>query len=283
MPDLAVDGVRFHVSEQGAGAPLVLLHGFTGSGESWWPVVEHLARDWRVVAIDLIGHGHSDAPRDPARYAYERALDDLDALAAAIGISQATWLGYSLGGRLALGLALRHPRRVAALILESVNPGITTVAEREDRRRSDAALAARIEADGIASFVAEWQRLPLWDSQRDLPVAARERQRTIRLGNRPHALANSLRGMGQGSQPDHWADLAAIRVPTLVIAGERDGKFARIGQEMAAVIPDATLAIVPGAGHAVHLERPEVYFDLIRRFARHGERPLPRTHEEYRK
>lgn len=281
MPEIAVDGMRFHVSDHGAGAPLVLLHGFTGSGASWWPVRDRLARDWRVLAVDLIGHGRSAAPRDPARYAYTRALDDLDEIAAALGFTRATWLGYSLGGRLALGFAVRHPERVAALILESANPGIAAAAEREERRRTDAALASRIEAAGIASFVAEWERLPLWESQRDLPDAARERQRAIRLGNQPHALANSLRGMGQGSQQNLWDDLGEIRVPTLVIAGERDAKFARIAEKMAAVIPGATLAIVPGAGHAVHLERPEVYLDLVDRFLRRGEFPVPLVHEEH--
>ena len=135
MPRVCANGVHFHVEVAGSGEPLVLLHGFTGSAESWTTTADLLAASFRTLAIDLIGHGGSDAPLDVARYGFDRALGDLAEIAAQLGFGSASWLGYSMGGRLALALALRFPERVTRLILESTSPGIADPAERALRRR----------------------------------------------------------------------------------------------------------------------------------------------------
>jgi 2-succinyl-6-hydroxy-2,4-cyclohexadiene-1-carboxylate synthase len=152
------------------------------------------------------------------------------------------------------------------LILESASPGIDDDGERRLRAVADNALADSIEAHGVAAFVDQWERLPMWASQKSLSHEARYRQRTIRLRNRAIGLANSLRGMGQGSQPSFWSALPSLHVPTLLIAGAEDYKFAAIAARMQALLPDAALAIVPQAGHAVHLEQTDRYFDLITTF-----------------
>jgi 2-succinyl-6-hydroxy-2,4-cyclohexadiene-1-carboxylate synthase len=270
MTAVVSNGVRFHFTDRGHGNPLVLLHGFTGSSASWWPVIDQLAARHRVIAVDLIGHGRSEAPAEAARYAFDLALDDLAAIADHLGIVPATWLGYSMGGRLALGLALRHPEVVSALILESATAGIADPRERAARRRADDALAERIERDGVESFVDTWEALPMWSSQRSLSREARRRQWEIRLANHQKGLANSLRGMGQGSQPSYWHRLAEIVKPCLLIAGEADEKFAEIARDMVGAIPQAALAIVPDAGHAVHLESPVTYTNLINGFLDRG-------------
>lgn len=280
MPDLVANGLRLHVSERGSGSPLVLLHGFTGSAASWWPVIDRLAERHRVIALDLIGHGRSAAPRDPARYRFELALDYLAAIAAQLDVDRAAWLGYSMGGRLALGLAAKYPHLVSAMILESASPGIDDASERETRRQSDASLATSIEDDGIPAFVARWERLPLWATQQRLTDVARRRQREIRLRHRPHGLANSLRGMGQGSQPSYWPRLRNIATPTLLIAGERDEKFADLARRMHAAIPNSRLAIVPDAGHAVHLELPDTYAESVISFLETVNRSIPLPQEE---
>ena len=272
MSVLRVNGIDFHVEDHGNGPPLVLLHGFTGSGASWAPFGRDFAGDHRVIAIDLIGHAASSAPVDPLRYGFDRALHDLAALTAQLGIARASWLGYSLGGRLALGMALDYPDRVSSLILVSATAGIHDEHERHQRAEADFGLARQIEEAGIEAFVDEWERLQIWESQRALPVEILRQQRDIRLRNRAVGLANSLRGMGQGSQPSYWDRLSEIEVPVLLIAGALDRKFVGIAGQMGVRIANATLSVVPGAGHAVHLERPHEFVDEVLEFLARCER-----------
>src|SRR5262249_47420901 len=137
---------------------------------------------------------------DPDRYRMERCVADLLALLDRLSVQQTAVLGYSMGGRVALHLALYAPERLWALALESTSPGIMDTAERESRRHSDAALAEAIERDGLVAFVDRWQALPLFATQARLPVAVREALRCQRLENNPQGLANSLRGLGAGMQ-----------------------------------------------------------------------------------
>jgi 2-succinyl-6-hydroxy-2,4-cyclohexadiene-1-carboxylate synthase len=242
------------------GLTLALLHGFTGSAAGWGAHLDAFAAaGLRVVALDLLGHGASDAPGDPARYAFARTRGDLLAALEQLGALPETTLllGYSLGGRIALYTALGACFR--GLVLESASPGLAAEGERAARRASDAALAARIEREGIPAFVAEWERLPLFASQASLPAEARAARRAERLRNSAVGLANSLRGMGTGAQPPLHDSLPALQTPCLLIAGALDAKFAGIAREMAARLLQAELRIVPDAGHAVHLERPDAF------------------------
>lgn len=267
MPDIRVNELTFHVEECGSGKPLILLHGFSGQSASWTTTLDHLKGRFRTIAIDLIGHGRSDAPPDASKYAFSRAIGDLVEIACQLHVSQAAWLGYSMGGRLALGIGLRHPEIVTAMILESASPGIADPLEREMRRVADGRLASRIELGGVPAFVSEWESLPMWESQRSLSQDFIERQRSIRLGNRPIGLAGSLRGMGVGAQDPLWSDLNRLTAPTLLIAGALDPKFVDIATRMDSMMPAAKLLIVPGAGHAVHLEQPALFVNAVARFA----------------
>jgi len=258
--------LKFHVESQGNGEPLVLLHGFTGRTDSWLEIIGCLAKCHETIAIDLVGHGASDIPADSSRYDFHLALDDLAEICHKLDLARASWLGYSMGGRLALGLALRHPRLVTSLILESASPGIENGGDRGARRKADELLAARIERSGIETFVDEWEALPMWASQRLLPVATRQRQHAIRLGNSSIGLAGSLRGMGVGVQPSYWHELNQLSCPVLLVAGSLDAKFASIASQMSQSIPKSELDIVPGAGHAVHLEQPAAYAERVLRF-----------------
>jgi 2-succinyl-6-hydroxy-2,4-cyclohexadiene-1-carboxylate synthase len=273
MSVIRVDGIEFNVEAHGNGAPLVLLHGFTGSAASWSPVIHDLARLRRVIAIDIIGHGTSSAPGDLSHYAFEQAVLDIAEVTAQLGVTRAAWLGYSMGGRLALGMAVDHPEKVTSLILESATAGIQHEKERHERAEADQELARRIEEVGIETFVDEWERLPIWESQRALPVEVLEFQRDIRLRNRAVGLANSLRGMGQGAQPSYWDRLDEIDVPVLLMAGALDRKFVGIAGQMGVRIAGAELSVIPDAGHAVHLERPREFLEDVRAFLAKGELP----------
>jgi 2-succinyl-6-hydroxy-2,4-cyclohexadiene-1-carboxylate synthase len=180
------------------------------------------------------------------------------------GAARPAIVGYSMGGRLALYLALRHPERCSGLFLESASPGIEDATKREARRRSDEQRAERLEAGDLASILHDWYRQPLFAS-----LAQREDllQETIeaRMHNDPVELARSLRGMGTGHQPSLWDDLDALQVPAVAVAGELDEKYARISRRIAGSSPNARAVVIPGAGHNVRLEAPEAYLALLKR------------------
>ena len=270
MPRVDVDGLGLHAELAGSGPPLVLLHGFTGSAGTWSGLTAALAADYTVIAPDLIGHGRSDAPGDVDRYRMSRAVDDLVALVRQLGHGRAAWLGYSLGGRTALQLVVQHPEAVEALILEGASPGIADGDERAARVASDEAMAERIERDGVEAFVDTWERVPLFATQLSLPAETRAAIRTTRTANTATGLANSLRGMGAGAQDPLLDRVAGIAVPTLLIAGELDTKYVEIARDMARTMPDATMHLIEGAGHAAHLERPEAFQRPLLEFLRHA-------------
>ncbi|MCB0160139.1 MAG: alpha/beta fold hydrolase, partial [Caldilineaceae bacterium] len=185
---LTVNGVTYYAVEAGTGPALLLLHGFTGSHVNWRDVLPTLAADHRVIAVDLLGHGQTDAPADPARYGMVHAAADLVALMTALDAEEFHLLGYSMGGRLALFTALVYPARVRSLALESASPGLVGADERVARAGTDDALAASIVNDGMAAFVERWEALPLFASQARLPDAIRARLRAQRLANNPTGL-----------------------------------------------------------------------------------------------
>ncbi len=267
MTLLSVNGARLNVEVQGEGPALILLHGFTGSSATWTPHLAALA-GFTTVAVDLLGHGNSDAPSTPDRYRMERCVDDLTSLLDHLEIERAAVLGYSMGGRVALQLALGAPDRLWALVLESASPGIDAVTEREDRVRSDAALAGEIERNGIGAFVDRWQALPLWASQDRLPAAVRDQLRRQRLRNSPVGLANSLRGAGAGQEAPVLGRLGELRMPTLLIAGALDQKYVALARKMSDALPCVRTQIVQDAGHATHLEQPEAFHRAVGEFLR---------------
>ncbi|MDE2776256.1 MAG: 2-succinyl-6-hydroxy-2,4-cyclohexadiene-1-carboxylate synthase [Chloroflexota bacterium] len=256
-------GHRYHIEIHGAGDRLVLLHGFSGDASTWRAIIERLADKFQLIAIDLLGHGASDAPADIASYRMEAVAADIVDLLDQLAVCDPYLLGYSMGGRLALFLACAYPSRFSALILESASPGLADQRARADRRLKDDQLADQIEKAGVASFVANWESLPLWSTQSKARIRA---QRAQRLANRSQGLANSLRGMGAGAQPNLWRQLPKLNLPTCLIVGERDDKFRRINQDMASAIPRSRLSLIPAAGHNTHLEEPDAFCQAIRAF-----------------
>lgn len=260
---LDLNGARYAVEVAGAPAgapPYLLLHGFTGAVSNWERVISALSERAYVLAPDLLGHGLTDAPADPARYAMPSAAADLFALWQQLELPPVHLVGYSMGGRLALYTALAYPRMVARLTLESASPGLETEAERAARRAADEALADRIEREGLPAFVTSWENLPLFATQ---SVEAKASLRPARLAQRPHGLANSLRGMGTGAQPSLWSRLLELTMPVHLIVGALDAKFVAINQRMQVLIPGARLTLIPDAGHTTHLEQPVAYLQAL--------------------
>ena len=273
MTRVPIDGgFSLNVERMGSGPPLVLLHGFTGSAMSWGPLAEMLAARNTVLAVDIAGHGDSSKPDELDRYAIEQAARDAVAALLAFGVRRSSWLGYSMGGRLALYIAAAVPGAVDRLVLIGASPGLADPGEREARRAADEALADRIEAGGVPAFVDYWEALPLFATQARLPAGMRLAIRRGRLANDARGLANSLRGMGTGAQPSLHDQLGSIEAPALLLAGAQDAKFAAIAGEMAAAMPAARAHPVPDAGHAAHIEKPAYCARTITAFLEEGAR-----------
>jgi 2-succinyl-6-hydroxy-2,4-cyclohexadiene-1-carboxylate synthase len=260
---LSLNGLEFNVEIDGHGPPLLVLHGFTGSVSAWAEVRPALTAFAQTIFVDAIGHGGSATPLAAQRYSLDWSTCDLTALLDALEIDRIDVLGYSMGGRAALHFAAHAPERVRSLILESASPGIEDTAERAKRAEADNALADRIMAAGIQAFVAEWESVPLLQPAPHVSVAARQGQHDQRLQNNALGLANSLRGMGTGHQAPLWSRLPRIIQPVQLIVGELDSRYREIGTRMQSLLPQAHLAIVPEAGHTVHLDQPARFVQLV--------------------
>lgn len=215
-------------------------------GEAWAPVASRIAERRRVALVDF---------GEPALDASIEAI-----LAAAAG---GAVVAYSMGGRIALHAAARHPGAFRALILVGATPGIDQEPLRRSRRDADEDLAAWIEGEEIERVVDHWESQAVFSSQEPRLVAE---QRAGRLSHDPRALARILRATGQGVLDPLWERLHEISLPVLAVAGERDAKYAAAAERMAAALPRGRAAIVPGAGHAAHLEQPAAFGDLLVQF-----------------
>jgi 2-succinyl-6-hydroxy-2,4-cyclohexadiene-1-carboxylate synthase len=232
---------------------LVLLHGFTQTGASWSEVVAALPERYRPLAPDIRGHGSASGVRPVS---LQGVVGDLSA--AATGPFDLA--GYSMGGRLALHVALALPARVRRLVLIGASPGLADRGEREARRAIDERLAEEVEAMTITAFADRWARTPVLAGQ---PPAVLAATRADRLRSTPAGLAAALRGLGTGALPPVWERLGEIEVPVDLVVGERDAKFRAIAARMAAGLRQSRVHVVPDTGHAVHLEAPAAVAEII--------------------
>jgi len=258
------DNLNYEVSGDRRSPAVLFLHGFMGSSADWREGMAALGDRAFCIAADLPGHGAS-LGLPPDTYTIEGAaravINTLDGL----DVEHPLVVGYSMGGRLALYLALRYPGRCTGLFLESASPGLKEASERAERRTADEEAAKRLESGDFRAFLRDWYRQPLFASlARDEKLL----RRTIdaRRRNDPGELARSLRGMGTGSQPSLWGELEGLAVPALAVAGRLDEKYARISWRMADISPQVEPAVIPGAGHNVHDEAPAEYVALLASF-----------------
>ncbi len=253
-----------HHETRGEGPRLVLAHGFTQTGRVWGSLDSDLAGDHEVVAVDMPGHGHSSEVATTL-------VDGAILLGEAGG--PAAYLGYSMGARFCLHLALAFPQLVRSLVLISGTAGIDDPEGRRMRRTSDAALADRLDpihsgdaAMPLDEFLRLWMENPMFADVDPAAADLEERRRNTGPG-----LASSLRLAGTGSQLPLWAKLHRLDMPVLVVCGESDTKFTALGERMVAGIgPNATLAVLPDTGHSPHLQQPRAVADLVRTHLRRG-------------
>jgi 2-succinyl-6-hydroxy-2,4-cyclohexadiene-1-carboxylate synthase len=234
-----------------------MLHGFTQTGRLWGRFGEQLEGHRRLVCVDLPGHGGSDAVR--ADIPGTAALI-ADAVREAVDTGQPPdVLGYSLGARVALQLAVSGALEIRRMVVIGGTAGIENDDARERRRRSDAELADRLEAeDDVAAFVQEWLRGPMFSG---LPAA--EAGQEERMRNTASGLASSLRLCGAGTQEAIWDRMATLRPSMLTVAGMDDTRYAAHAVRLARLAPRAVASLVPGGGHAVHLAQPQSATRLV--------------------
>lgn len=238
---------------EGHGSRVVLVHGFTQTRDCWGAVGDDLTAGHEVVRVDAPGHGDSSGVQADL-------VAGAELLADAGG--RAAYVGYSMGGRLCLHLAVAHPEVISRLVLISATGGIDDPEDRSQRRAGDEALARRLEAGGVDAFLDYWLGLPLFAG---LPPD--RSQRAARLENTAAGLASSLRLAGTGTQLPLWDRLRGLAIPTLVVAGALDAKYVALAERLVDTIgPAARLAIVEQAGHTAHLEQPGAVSALLREF-----------------
>lgn len=258
--DATDDGPALAVERRGTGPVLVLAHGFTQTGRLWGGLDDDLAADHTLVQVDLPGHGGSSA--------VAVGLPEGARLLGAAG-GRADYLGYSMGARFCLHLALARPDLVRRLVLVSGTAGIDDPDEREERRRADRVLAGRLDpedgsapTDTVESFVDAWVANPLFGVVPDAARGLAERRTNTASG-----LASSLRYAGTGTQQPLWDQLSRLSPPVLVVTGSRDAKYDNLGRRLVSAIgPNAEHVVVPDADHAPHLQHPGTVAGLVRSF-----------------
>lgn len=259
-----VNGVKVHVRSWNnhLSPTLVCLHGFTGSTSTWQQLAAEVQA--RLVAVDLMGHGLTDASDDVVHYTMDAQVELLEKLFDQLHLHSIVLLGYSLGGRVALSYAVRYPTRIQQLILESASPGLVQESERNARQEADNQLAQDIEQNGLITFVNHWENIPLFASQKQLPKAVQQAVREERLQQREKGLANSLRGMGTGAMPQLWDKLNELKMPVTFITGQLDTKFVAIAERMQERIPQAKHRTIADAGHAIHVENLAEFATIVK-------------------
>jgi len=208
--------------------------------------------------------GHRGAPQ--AARAVVRFDDEVDRIAGVIRSAAPPGpvhlAGYSLGGRVALGLLARHPALFSGATLVGAHPGLADAADRERRVAADARWIRILRDDGLEAFVRAWEAQPLFATQRDRAApGALAAQAETRRAQDPEGLARALEVLGLGAMPPRWRALADIEVPQRWLVGGLDEKFGALAERAVATSPRARLVRVPGVGHNVLLESPGAFWE----------------------
>jgi len=244
MPRVSVNGIELNYEVHGEGYPVVFLHGFVGTVSMWRPQVPAISQEFRFITYDARGHGESESPASVDQYSADIVVEDLYQLLGALGVERAVVGGLSMGGYVSLRFYLTHPEKVTALILMDTGPGYRNPARRDQWNQQQEERATLLETQGIEAFASG---APTYTP----------REHILKLN--PVGLANMARRVV--AQYDSWVieNLEKVKVPTLVLVGEKDTPFLAASEYMERAIPGARRVVVPGAGHAANLDNVEAF------------------------
>jgi len=243
---------------------IIFLHGFLGSGGDWFPVARELCDDYCCVMVDLPGHGKAIFREIPQSDGFfEQTVDALAELLRQSVCPPSYLVGYSMGGRIALALLLRHPELFIKAVIVSASPGLRTEKEQIDRQEHDEKIARKIEHN-FEGFIKTWYDQSLFSTLKNHPLfKAVESKRQI---NDPRNLALALRVLGTGGQPSQWETLQYNKVPVRFFVGEKDERYVEIGRQMVKLCSSSDLEIFPHCGHTLQIENTELFLDRLRLF-----------------
>lgn len=245
-------------------SPLLLLHGFMGSGQDFQNILNQITQSFYCFLPDLPGHGNTGYIQPDDCYTMEKTAHQIIEFIQTQSLKSVGLVGYSMGGRLALYLGVKFPQYFSKIMLESSSPGLQTEPERQQRREKDETLAQQLENQPFETFLTRWYHNPLFESLRSHPQFSTMYNR--RLQNSPPLLAKSLRYLGTGVQPSLWEDLPSLQTPLLLLVGEKDPKFCQINQKIAQLCPVAQLQVIKNCGHNIHLENQDAWVATVQQF-----------------
>ncbi len=248
MSTVRVNDIELYYEVHGQGYPVVFLHGFSGTVNMWQPQVPVLSREYQFIIYDARGHGQSESPPSSDQYSADIVVEDLFQLLGTLGIEKAVVGGLSMGGYESLRFYLHHPQMVTALILMDTGPGYRNPARREEWNRQQEERARLADTQGIEAFVAG---------------APTYTPRDLMLRQNPVGLAHMARKVV--AQHDSWVieNLDKIKVPTLVLVGEKDTAFLQAADYMSKAIPGVQYTLIPEAGHSANLDNVEVFNQTV--------------------
>lgn len=255
----------FEIHQQNPSLPfLLMLHGFMGDHHAFRHLIEPLSAFCNPVTVDLVGHGQTAKPEDSSRYQEQRQVADILALIDNLGLSTCYLYGYSMGGRLALKIALNSPHLFNGLILESINCGIENEADRIKRKKKDIERAEAIKKN-FSAFLNKWEKLELFDSPLPEDDELKRDYYKMQASQLAPALAASLLGFGTGVMKPTCNQLDNLNLPVLLIAGSADKKYQKLNKTMAKKLDNGTFQSLK-AGHRVHLDNPRELITHIQKF-----------------
>ena len=251
---------RYGLTVVGDGEPIVCFHGFSESSYTWDSIN---LPGYRLIRIDLIGHGDSDIPEEDEAYTIPQMIEDLHTVIYHMVGDRYYLMGYSMGARIALSYALEYESEIKGLILESGSVGIASDDERAERRKADEDLAVRIEDHDGIWFATRWAEAPIFESQKQLSECVEELIYLRRSNNSTYALACTLRGSGQGVMTYVGDQLEKLSCKGLYVSGALDTKYTTIGRDVFGKLPNFKHVVVEGAGHNVHIEKPQMFEQAV--------------------
>ena len=245
---------------------ILFLHGFTGSAKDWNDIAQKVDKRFNKLALDIIGHGKSGAPKDVSYYTSDSLVNQIEHTLNTLRLKEIVLCGYSMGGRVALNFSVHKPEFTKGLILESASAGFRNEKERTERKNRDDELSLFIEKNTLEDFAAMWLDQELFGTLRRFSNDKIKKIQEVRAENSKTGLANSLRGFGAGVMPYLGSELVKMKFPILLITGGLDEKFTRINQNLKKVMRSSKHKIISTAGHNTHLEEPKKFIDVVNGF-----------------